>query len=121
MIKRRISDFRLIYSSSNFCLNITNYAIVFTVTSFHPLMACTVNKTFTSLLPVITKWNYSKITMTEESRFKGAICQNICQNRERTLRATKVKKDKIIFYELPLNQEILIKVVELHEKKIKHR
>lgn len=40
---------------------------------------------------------------------------NICWNHERTARATEVKKDKIKFYELSLNQEILIKVTELYE------
>lgn len=39
---------------------------------------------------------------------------NICWNRERTVRATEVKKEEIKFYELPLNQEIRIKVIELH-------
>lgn len=42
---------------------------------------------------------------------------SICWIHERTVRATEVKKDEIKFYELSLNQEILIKVVELYEER----
>lgn len=77
MVKRRLSDYRLIYKSSYFCLNISNYAIVFTTTNFCPLIACIVIKEIISFLPVITKLNYSTIKMTDEDRFKGAIHKHL--------------------------------------------
>lgn len=40
-------------------------------------MVCIVIKKFTSFLPVITKFNYSKIKMTEEGRFKGPIHKHL--------------------------------------------
>ena len=61
----------------------------------------------------------NKIKMTEEDRFKSAMGKHLldsCKNSK----GHRSKKEERKFYELSLEQEIHIKVVELHQK-IKYR